>query len=259
MIPYTNPEFFDIKKANKVKLNFVEKISKIDIDTIIFTNSEYTKNELLKYFPKFKNENVITTLLAADSNKYYKLEDIDLNQKYILSLCSLNKRKNLAFLVESFVEFLDKNPQVQDLNLVLAGPKGWLMDEMFKSIEKAEKYKDKIIITGFIEDNDMNIIYNSAFMFIFPSLAEGFGIPVLEAMQCGISVISANTTSLPEVYGDSAIGINPTNKGQLVEAISNLYNNENLREKLSNDGLEQSKKFNWGKTLDNMVKEYLKN
>ncbi len=267
ILPITNPEFFTYEKDS-----FRNKIDKIDVDTIIFTDSAYTKKELLELFPKFKKENVIVNLLAADSNRYYKINDINLkekneiltkyniptNDKYILSLCSLNKRKNLAFLIEGFVNFLEKNSDVKNLNLVLAGPKGWLMDEMFNSISNAEKHKDKIILTGFVDDKDINMIYNSAFMFVFPSFAEGFGLPVLEAMQCGIPVISSNTTSLPEVYGDAAIGINPTNMEELEKAIHEIYFNNDIRNKLIEDGLKQSKNFSWKKTVDNIIKEYIK-
>ena len=275
IIPFTNPEY--IASGNKkifdnIRNGFLKKINKITNDTTIFIPSEYSKNEFLTLFPKFRDYKIVLIPLAADFDKYYKIKNLDENeknnilakyhiptdQKYILSLCSLNKRKNLAFLIESFIDFLEKNPDIIDLNLVLAGPKGWLMDEMFNSISNAEKYKDKIILTGFIDDKDINMIYNSAFMFVFPSFAEGFGLPVLEAMQCGIPVISSNTTSLPEVYGDAAIGINPTSVEELEKSIHEIYFNNDIRNKLIEDGLKQSKKFSWKKTVDNIVNEYLK-
>lgn len=274
LLPITNPEYITIKKSSqeKIKNNCIKKINNLDKDTIIFTDSEYAKNEFLKIFTKFKNSNIIVNLLAADNKKYYKLEDLNnikksdvlekynipIDQKYILSLCSLNKRKNLAFLVECFVDFLNKNPEIQDLNLVLAGPKGWLMDEMFNSISNASKYKDKIILAGFIDDKDINIIYNSAFTFVFPSIAEGFGLPVLEAMQCGIPVLSSNTTSLPEVYGDAALSFNPYKKNELIDCLYNIYYDVDLRVELIKKGFKQSQKFSWNKTVDKIVYQYLK-
>lgn len=272
IIPFTNPEYSANKEKDraKIKANFGDKINQIPDDAIVFTDSEYAKSEILRYFPKFKPENIVVHLLAADTKKYYKLDNIDedkrnevlkkynipTDKKYILSLCSLNKRKNLAFLVESFVDFLHKNPQINDLNLVLAGPNGWLMDEMFNSISNADKYKDRIILAGFIDDKDVNMIYNSSFMFICPSLAEGFGLPVLEAMQCGIPVISANTTSLPEVYGNAAIGINPTDMEDLEKAIKKVYSDDTTRSRLIKEGLQRSKGFSWEKTVDNIANEY---
>lgn len=263
-------EFSFSLKLNLKNGGLGNKINRMPDDTTIFTVSEYAKSEILKHFPKFKPENIVVNLLATDTKKYYKLDNIDkdkrnevlkkynipTDKKYILSLCSLNKRKNLAFLVESFVDFLHKNPQINDLNLVLAGPNGWLMDEMFNSISNADKYKDRIILAGFIDDKDVNMIYNSSFMFIYPSLAEGFGLPVLEAMQCGIPVISSNTTSLPEVYGNSAIGIDPTNMEDLEKAIKEIYFNEATRSRLIEEGLKQVKGFSWEKTVDNIINEY---
>ncbi len=269
VMPFSHPQyFFDKKNQAKKSKSFADKMRTITKDTIIFTDSAYARDEFVKYFPEYKNNKIIVDYLAADIKKYFKSENIDKtilakykipsNRKYILSLCSLNKRKNLNFLVDGFVDFLERNPNITDLNLVLAGPKGWLMDEMFKSIKNADKYKDRIILTGFVDEKDINTIYNGAFAFIFPSLLEGFGLPVLEAMQCGLPVISSNATSLPEVYGNAAIAINPTNKEDLISAIGKFYFDENLRKEYIEKGLEQAKNFSWEKTVDNMVNEYLK-
>ena len=267
VMPITNPEYFF--KKNKIKksvTSFSKKMKTLRKDTIIFSDSINAKDEFIKVFPEYSDNKIIINYLAADKNKFYPNSNIDKNilsnykiptdKKYILSLSSLNKRKNLSFLVDSFVDFLDSNKNIDDLYLVLAGPGGWLMDEMLNSIKNAKAYKDKIILTGFVDQKDINTLYNGAFCFIFPSLAEGFGLPVLEAMQCGIPTISSNTTSLPEVYGDAAIGINPTKKEELIKAIGNLYLDEQLRKKLSNNGLERSTKFNWKNAVDIMVAEY---
>ena len=176
----------------------------------------------------------------------------------IITLSSLNKRKNLAFLIESFVEFLKKNKNIDDLVLVLAGPSGWLMEEMFTSIKNVGEYKDKIILTGFVDDKDVNIIYNSAYAFIFPSLAEGFGLPVLEALSCGVPTISSNSTSLPEVYGDSALSFDPTNKKELIDIMEKVYFDNNLRKTLIEKGFNQAKKFSWDKTTEIIINKYRK-
>lgn len=269
VLPFSHPQyFFDKKHEVKKSQSFARKMRTITKNTVIFMDSIFAKDEFIKYFPEYKNNKIIIDYLAADSKKYFKSDSIDktiltkykipADRKYILSLCSLNKRKNLNFLVDGFVDFLEKNPNIRDLDLILAGPKGWLMDEMFKSIKNADKYKDRIILTGFVDEKDINTIYNGAFAFIFPSLLEGFGLPVLEAMQCGVPVISSNATSLPEVYGEAAIAINPTKKEELIKAIENLYSNDNLRKQYIEKGLEQAKKFTWEKTVDIMVNEYLK-
>ena len=232
--------------------------------------SQYTLNEVNKNFPELKDTNYILNLNSYNKDQYNLIDknkidksilskyNIPENTPYILSLSSLNKRKNLPLLIDSFIEFLEKNKDIKDLNLVLAGLKGWMFDDIFNSINNANKYKDRIILTGFIDEKDINTIYNSAYTFVFPSFAEGFGLPVLEAMACGVPVISSNFTSLPEVYGDSALSFNPTKKEELVECLEKIYNDKNFREDLIQKGLNRVKEFSWEKTTKNMINEYLK-
>lgn len=271
LLPITNPEYFS-KNLEETKNRFYNHIKSFIYTSKNFVISQYTINEINKIFPNVKKENLILNYLASDTKKYFKIENLDsniknnvlskynipLNKKYFLSLSSLNKRKNLAFLVESFVEFLEKNKNIDDLVLVLAGPSGWLMEEMFASIKNTGKYKDKIILTGFVDDKDLNIVYNSACAFIFPSLAEGFGLPVLEALSCGVPTISSNSTSLPEVYGDSVLSFNPTKKEELVDAMKKIYFDNNLRDQLIESSFNQIKKFSWDKTTEIIVNEYRK-
>jgi len=221
LIPIKFPEFFEVKnKKSKQKTlkKFSEIFDSIKKDTLIICNSKYTKKDLLEVYPKFKNNKIIVMYLGVDKDKFFREEKnnskvlekykIPKNEKYFLSLTSMNPRKNTAFIIESFAEFLNKNPKAK-INLVLAGKFDWNCDDIFIKINENKKYKSHIITTGFIEDKDINDIYNGAFGFVYPSLYEGFGLPVLEAMQCGIPVITSNTTSLPEVIGDAGILINP--------------------------------------------------
>ena len=273
ILPYTNPEYFeeDSKNYEKCRQNFKDKYLYFkDKDINVFVISQYTLNEVNKNLPELKNTNYIVNLISYNKNQYFVIDknkidknilskyNIPQNTSYILSLSSLNKRKNLPFLIDTFIQFLEKNKNIKDLNLVLAGPKGWMFDDIFNSINNAEKYKDRIILTGFVDEKDINIIYNLAYAFVFPSLAEGFGIPVLEAMACGIPVLSSNLTSLPEVYGDAALSFNPTKKEELVECLEKIYNDKDFRENLIQKGLNRVKKFSWEKTTKNMINEYLK-
>lgn len=273
ILPYTNPEYFekDTKNYEKCKENFKDKYLYFkDKDINVFVVSQYTLNEVNKNFPELKDTNYILNLNSYNKDQYNLIDknkidksilskyNIPQNTPYILSLSSLNKRKNLPLLIDSFIEFLEKNKDIKDLNLVLAGLKGWMFDDIFNSINNANKYKDRIILTGFIDEKDINTIYNSAYTFVFPSFAEGFGLPVLEAMACGVPVISSNFTSLPEVYGDSALSFNPTKKEELVECLEKIYNDKNFREDLIQKGLNRVKEFSWEKTTKNMINEYLK-
>lgn len=271
VLPVSNPEyFFKPNTYTKSIKSFSKKIETLSKDTTIFIDSIHAKDEFLKYFPQYKENKTEVIYLGVDTNKYFKIDEksidkeilskykIPQNTPYILSLSSLNKRKNLPFLIESFVDFLEKHPEIKDLNLVLAGPKGWLFDDIFSTIKNANKYKDRIILTGFVDDKDISMIYNLAYAFICPSVAEGFGLPVLEAMACGIPVLSSNLTSLPEVYGDSALSFNPYKKEELIECIEKIYNSKDLREDLVAKGLNRVKDFTWENTVKNMVNEYFK-
>jgi len=269
LIPLKFPELVNVKKKklNNKPEQFCKILDSIQKNTLIFSISDYTKKDLIKFYPNLKNNKIITTYLAADKEKFFvqekKIEkslkkyNISLDKPYFLSLCSLNPRKNLEFTVDCFVEFLEKNKIKDRVNLVLAGPGGWQFDSLLNKIDKNGKFKENIIVTGFIDDQDINSIYNEAFGFVYPSLYEGFGLPVLEAMQCGIPVITSNTSSLPEVAENAAIIVDPKNKKELIKGFEDLYKDDKLRKKLIKDGLNRSKKFEWEKTVDKVIKEYI--
>lgn len=136
-----------------------------------------------------------------------------LPEQYLLCLATLEPRKNLPFLVEAYVELLEEGKV--DIPLVLAGRKGWMMDEFLNRIE--EEYRKNIVVTGFIEDEDLPYVYHMADCFIFPSIYEGFGMPPLEAMAVGTMVISSDAASLPEVLGKAASYFQSENKEELKE------------------------------------------
>ncbi len=138
-----------------------------------------------------------------------------LPEQYLLCLATLEPRKNLPLLVEAYVELLEEGSV--DVPLVLAGRKGWKMDEFLERIETG--YRQKIIVTGFIEDADLPYVYHMADCFIFPSIYEGFGMPPLEAMAVGTLTISSDAASLPEVLGNTAAYFHPDNKEELKERI----------------------------------------
>ncbi len=138
-----------------------------------------------------------------------------LPEQYLLCLATLEPRKNLPFLVEAYVELLEEGSVT--VPLVLAGRNGWKMDEFLERIET--QYRQKIIVTGFIEDEDLPYVYHMADCFIFPSIYEGFGMPPLEAMAVGTVTISSDAASLPEVLGKAAAYFDPYDKEGLKERI----------------------------------------
>ena len=215
----------------------------INENDFYFANSEYTKQDILKYFPCVKTEHIKATLLGANNNFYAKREKPLIEGKYIFSLCSLGKRKNLEFSINNFFKFIKKH-EINDLKLVLGGSV-WTkyQSELNKILDKYDK--TKIILTGYIKDEDLRNYYSNALCFIFPSLYEGFGLPVLEAMQCGCPVITSNTTSLPEVIGDCGIKINPKDDEEMIQAFERMYYDNIFRALCSENGLERAKIFSW--------------
>lgn len=164
-------------------------------------NSEENKKGIEARLEKIRNK-------SLDIRHKYHLPE-----QYLLCLATLEPRKNLPFLVEAYVELLEEGKV--DIPLVLAGRKGWMMDEFLNRIE--EEYRKNIVVTGFIEDEDLPYVYHMADCFIFPSIYEGFGMPPLEAMAVGTTVISSDAASLPEVLGKAASYFHSGNKEELKE------------------------------------------
>jgi glycosyltransferase involved in cell wall biosynthesis len=165
--------------------------------------------------------------------------------EYLLCLAAPQPRKNLAHLIRSFFRLLDEQ-HLPDTHLVLAGSRehGWMYDEVFVAADSS-KHRSRLIFTGYVAEEDLPVLYNGAVAFVFPSLYEGFGLPVLEAMACGTPVITSNTTSLPEVAGDAAVLINPMDADELCEAMSTILADHSRREKLRQKGLMRAAEFSW--------------
>ena len=223
-----------------------------------FTNSEYTKQDFLKQFPTINNNNVTVSYLGHNKKEpsttdIYQKYSIPRNKKYILSLCAIGKRKNLDFAIKNFETFINEN-KINDLVFVLAGS-CWAnyKKEISKSFSSSN-----IIFTGYIDDEDIPSLYSSAIGFIYPSLYEGFGLPIIEAMTYNTPVITSNRTSLPEVAGDAAILINPSSEEDLKNAIEKLYFNRDLRTHLIEQGKQRVQFFSWDNCYNIIKKELLK-
>jgi glycosyltransferase involved in cell wall biosynthesis len=172
------------------------------------------------------------------------LKKYALNRPYLVSVGTLQKRKNHLGLLRAW-ETARHNGL--DVDLVLVGGKGWLSDELFKAIADSPYNKD-IHQVGYVDREELPALYQGAVAFVLPSLYEGFGMPVLEAMACGTPAITSNTSSLGELYQDVAITVDPTDKEALVKSMREMVENKSLREELSQKGLSYAEKFTWEKT-----------
>jgi glycosyltransferase involved in cell wall biosynthesis len=177
---------------------------------------------------------------------------LGLPERFILSLGVIEPRKNLTALLEAYKRLLD---QGSPLRLVIAGKKGWLYRGFFERLHELG-LQDQVVFPGFVPEADLPALFSAADLFLFPSLYEGFGLPVLEAMACGTPVVCSNTSSLPEIVGDAAITLNPEDTGAWVMALDSVLESEDLRAELRARGLEQAAKFTWQKTARETLDVY---
>ena len=177
--------------------------------------------------------------------------------EYILSVGTIQPRKNLSRLVAAYSRLRWAKPEVKLPKLVLAGKCAWLYDETLRTIKEL-KINDSVILTGYVPETDLPALYSGALCFIYPSYFEGFGLPPLEAMQCGAPVIVGDRTSLPEVVGDAGLLVDPFDVESLAKAIETLISDSSLRAELSVKGLARAKLFDWRETARQTLAVYMK-
>jgi len=222
----------------------------------VFAISENTKKEILRY-TQCSPDKITVTYEAADS-RFRPISDSNLlegvkaryslPERFVLYTGSLSPRKNIKTLLKALAEIRNKVPH----KLVLTASKSWKDSDVYKLMQDLE-LEDRIHIIGYAEDDDMPALYNLADAYVYPSLYEGFGLPVLEAMQSGCPVVASNATSIPEVVGDAGILLDPLRVSLWAENIYNVLCDEQLREKLINSGLKQADKFSWDRTAEAML------
>lgn len=217
----------------------------------IITNSHHTTTDVLHFFPNADDK--ISSVLLGKNNTYQPTENeaviqrYNLRTPYILYVGTLEPRKNIIKLIESFNRF--KQDTGLPHQLVLVGKKGWKSKPMFKSI-KNSPYTSDIIWLGYLDKNDLPSLYTMAEVFVYPSIYEGFGLPILEAMACGTPVITTHSSSLPEVGGQAVVYSDVESVQKLSQHITTLCTNPSEREKYRSLGLAQAQKFNWTKTAE---------
>ncbi len=170
-----------------------------------------------------------------------------LPERYFLFLGTLQPRKNIAVIVQAYQRWRQANPADQDVGLVMAGKEGWLYNEHWA------RGMPGVRITGYIDDEDKGALYAGALGLVFPSLYEGFGFPVVEAMQCGLPVITSSTSSLPELAGDAALLVDPLNVDGIAQHMTQLSANAHLRGLLREKGYKQAQQFTWEKAAEQVM------
>jgi glycosyltransferase involved in cell wall biosynthesis len=171
---------------------------------------------------------------------------------FILYIGTIEPRKNIARLIKAFALIASNHPEVL---LVIAGMKGWGTEDLFESVRNL-KIESRVRFIGFVPEDEKASLLSGAKIFIYPSIYEGFGIPVLEALACGIPTITSNTSALPEVAGEAALLVDPTSVSEISNAMEQLLMDTGLRAKLHKESLRQAAQFTWLKTADLTLKIY---
>ena len=171
---------------------------------------------------------------------------------FVLSVGTLQPRKNYVRLIRAFAPLATR---YSDLSLVIGGGKGWRYNEIFEEPDRLG-IKDRVIFPGFIADDDLPAVYCSATIFTYPSLYEGFGMPVLEAMACGTPVVTSDRSSLPEVSGDAGLLVNPLDEKAMTASMERLLANPSLCQELIIRGRRQASRFSWGRAAEQLLEVY---
>ena len=261
LIPLTRPQWFSSDETELLE-QVVGSLGSVDH---VLAISQATKDDLCNYCG-LDPARVTVTPLAANREVFYPSHDATKMRRirekyglpdapYVLSLATLEPRKNTEHLVRCFADMVHQQ-NVSELHLVLTGSKGWQYDAIFERIEEAKDLKGRIIVTGRVDDEDLAELYSNALMFAYPSLYEGFGLPPLEAMQCGTPVVTSNVSSLPEVVGDAGLTVAPTDKDALSQSLYDLYRDEALRRKLCAQGLQRAAQFSWERCAQDTINAY---
>lgn len=221
----------------------------------IITISEASKNDIMKFYG-IPDERIVVTPLGIREDLGYRTEDVSMetlkekykiNKPYILFVGTLQPRKNIERLIEAFSKLRTVNSELSNHQLVIVGKRGWLYEPILAAPEKYG-VTDSVKFLDSVTDEDISAFYKNAECFVLPSLYEGFGLPVLEAMQYDCPVITSNISSLPEAGGDAAVYCDPESVDDIAQQIKKVLSDSALREDMVKKGREQVKKFSWEKT-----------
>lgn len=244
---------------------FLGAVGKYFLDAIIAVSND-ARQEIVKYHRMDPAK--IFTVYNAAGEEFRKFSDEEgvkaaavLKKKYgisgpfILDVSRLDPHKNIHTLLEAYFLLKEKHSFPHKL-VIVGGAHNENYSKLIKKKVEASRFKNDVLFTEYIEPEDLPAVYNLAEVLVFPSLMEGFGLPIVEAMRCGLPVITSNISSLPEVIGGAGIKVDPLDFELLAGGMAELLGNQELMAELSRKGLERSKIFSWESTAKEMIKIY---
>jgi len=252
LIPFLYPQWQHPKTIATFKRKFHQATLH---PTHFICVSQNTQSDLLRLFPKISKKSTTVIYEAAEDKYYPQTKDkIDKAKRiyglnsFVLAQGTREPRKNLDRLIKAFINFKKHNPR-SHVELAISGKYGWGNDITHPKFPY-------IKVLGYIPEKDMVSLHASALALAYPSLYEGFGLPVLKSMAVGTPVITSASSSLSEVTGKAALLVNPKSIKEIEQAISQLVNEPNLRQKLKQAGLAQVKKYSWDQTAHQTLSLY---
>ncbi len=227
----------------------------------VLADSQATKDDLVALYGTPPEK--ITVLLSGVDVRFGPVEDADARRAvrarynipdgpYIFSVGTVQPRKNYVRLAEALATL---GPRYADVRLVIAGGRGWLDSPIYHTIESLG-LGERVLFTGFARDEDLPTLYSDAACVAYPSLYEGFGFPVLEAMACGTPVLTSTVSSIPEVAGDAALLVDPYDVDAIRTGLERLLDDETLRADLIARGLAQARRFTWERSAQHLIQIY---
>jgi glycosyltransferase involved in cell wall biosynthesis len=244
LVPVIFPEFSNFKKY--LYYRYILRLLFYHIDHFIVPSIAVRNNLIEQYMIRPERVSVVYEGVAANFRQSRKQK-----QDYILAVSTIEPRKNFKRIIEAYIHLKKKHHITA--KLVIVGKYGWSCKSVYRI---PDKYMKCIIFKGYVPEVELIKLYQHAKLFIYPSLYEGFGLPVIEAMACGCPVITSNLSSLPEIAGKAAILVNPYKKDEIASAIVEVLGNEELAKSLEKKGIEQASKFSWTQCAQNTIKVY---
>jgi glycosyltransferase involved in cell wall biosynthesis len=254
-----HPEFFT--KARQRQLQWTVRRT-VMCAARVLTGSEFSREAIVRAYG-LPPEKVIVVANAADAGfrpvsrahaAAEVLRRFRIAEPYILCVGDLQTRKNQTGLIRAFAELVRSHPQFPH-SLLLAGKDTWMAGRV-REAARQSGVASRIRFTGFVSDDDLLYLYNACDLFVFPSLYEGFGLPVLEAMACGRAVCASNTSAIPEVADGAAILFDPRSTGGMTRAILDLLRDSELRSRMERLGQQRAAQFDWQKTARKTLEVY---
>lgn len=253
------PEFFSFRDRLLFRALLPFSLQRADA---VITISEHARKEILRHYPAVAGRVYVTPLapapfygrIAEKSQLDSVLKEYAIEHEFILAVGNIQPRKNLSRLIRAFSKVHGRLKEVQ---LVIVGKEEWRTSTIHELVAELE-LTGMVIFTGYVPEKELVLLYNAARVFTYPSIYEGFGLPILEAMACGVPVVTSNSSAMPEVAGDAAILIDPFSEEEIADGILQILSNQELAHALSEAGLRRAAEFTWQHTIEQTVAIYRK-